>query len=103
MVAPRGIDLARSSVVNEKDPRDAILILLDGIQPPDEQAGPTMPRFADDAGADAALLALALPDRPVRVQWMRTQEHSWEPYASAMLAEARAALDADKRIVAYAA
>lgn len=55
---------------------------------------------ADDAGADAALLAMALPGRPVRVQWMRSQEHSWEPYGSAMLAEIRAALDNDKRMVA---
>ncbi|MDQ6618582.1 MAG: molybdopterin-dependent oxidoreductase [Pseudomonadota bacterium] len=40
---------------------------------------------ADDAGADAALLARALPGRPVRVQWMREQEHTWEPYGSAMV------------------
>jgi CO/xanthine dehydrogenase Mo-binding subunit len=56
---------------------------------------------ADDAGADAALLALALPGRPVRVQWMREQEHTWEPYGSAMLTEARAALDGNGRIVAW--
>ncbi len=56
---------------------------------------------ADDAGADAALLALALPGRPVRVQWMREDEHSWEPYGSAMLSHARAALDSDHRIVAW--
>ena len=31
---------------------------------------------ADDAGGDAALLARALPGRPVRVQWMREQEHT---------------------------
>ena len=36
---------------------------------------------ADDAGADAALLAMALPGRPVRVQWMREDEHAWEPLA----------------------
>src|SRR5262249_39174112 len=28
---------------------------------------------ADDVAADAALLAMAFPDRPVRVQWMRDQ------------------------------
>jgi CO/xanthine dehydrogenase Mo-binding subunit len=33
---------------------------------------------ADDAGADAALIARAVPGRPVRVQWMREQEHGWE-------------------------
>ena len=48
---------------------------------------------ADDAGADAALLAMAFPGRPVRVQWMREQEHAWEPYGSAMVAGAGASLD----------
>jgi len=49
---------------------------------------------ADDVAADAALLARALPDRPVRVQWMREQEHGWEPYGSAMVTRLRASLDA---------
>jgi CO/xanthine dehydrogenase Mo-binding subunit len=54
---------------------------------------------ADDAGADAALIAHAFPGRPVRVQWMREQEHTWEPYGPAMLTEARASLDASGNIV----
>jgi nicotinate dehydrogenase subunit B len=49
---------------------------------------------ADDAAADAALLARELPGRPVRVQWSREDEHAWEPYGSAMLLKARAGLDA---------
>jgi CO/xanthine dehydrogenase Mo-binding subunit len=49
---------------------------------------------ADDAAADAALLARELPGRPVRVQWSRDDEHAWEPYGSAMLLKARAGLDA---------
>jgi nicotinate dehydrogenase subunit B len=56
---------------------------------------------ADDAGADAALLAMALPGRPVRVQWMREQEHTWEPYGSAMLARVRGAVDSLQNIVAW--
>jgi CO/xanthine dehydrogenase Mo-binding subunit len=47
---------------------------------------------ADDAGADAALLAVAFPGRPVRVQWMREEEHAWEPYGSLMVSSARARL-----------
>jgi CO/xanthine dehydrogenase Mo-binding subunit len=47
---------------------------------------------ADDVAADAALAALALPGRPVRVQWMREQEHAWEPYGSAMMTTAQAVL-----------
>src|SRR2546423_8142334 len=54
---------------------------------------------ADDAAADAALLARAVPGRPVRVQWMRDQEHMWEPFGPAMLTEAKAALDAGGNIV----
>jgi nicotinate dehydrogenase subunit B len=48
---------------------------------------------ADDAAADAALIARALPGRPVRVQWMREQEHSWEPYGPAMVTKLKASLD----------
>jgi CO/xanthine dehydrogenase Mo-binding subunit len=56
---------------------------------------------ADDVAADAALLAMAMPGRPVRVQWMREQEHGWEPYGSAMLTRARAALGPQGRILAW--
>jgi len=44
---------------------------------------------APTPAADAALIALALPDKPVRVQFMREQEHAWEPFRSAMIAKAR--------------
>ena len=50
---------------------------------------------ADDAAADAALLARALPGTPIRVQWMREQEHLDEPYGPAMVTRARAVIDAD--------
>jgi nicotinate dehydrogenase subunit B len=53
---------------------------------------------ADDVAADAALLARALPGRPVRVQWMREDEHAWEPYGPAMLSRAQASLDASGNV-----
>jgi len=53
---------------------------------------------ADDAAADAALIATAVPGRPVRVQWMREQEHAWEPFGAAMVTKVRATLDANGRI-----
>src|SRR5262249_55526473 len=56
---------------------------------------------ADDAAADAALIAASLPGRPVRVQWMREQEHAWEPYGSAMLMELSGGVDAAGNIVAW--
>jgi nicotinate dehydrogenase subunit B len=54
---------------------------------------------ADDAAADAALIAQALPGVPVRVQWTREQEHGWEPFGPAMVAKTRAALDSSGTIV----
>ena len=56
---------------------------------------------ADDAAADAALLARAFPGRPVRVQWMREQEHTWEPYTPAMVTETSAELDSAGRIAVW--
>jgi len=52
----------------------------------------------DDVALDAALLARAIPGRPVRVQWMRDDEFAWEPYGSAMVMKAEGAV-ADGRIV----
>jgi CO/xanthine dehydrogenase Mo-binding subunit len=54
---------------------------------------------ADDVALDAALLARAVPDRPVRLQWMRDDEFAWEPYGAAMLARAKASIDAKGKIV----
>ncbi len=53
---------------------------------------------ADDVALDAALLAHAVAGRPVRVQWMREDEHAWEPYGAAMVMRAKGAV-ADGRIV----
>jgi nicotinate dehydrogenase subunit B len=53
---------------------------------------------ADDAAADAALIATRFPDRPVRVQWMREQEHGWEPYGPAMVMDIAATVGEDGRI-----
>lgn len=53
---------------------------------------------ADDAAADAALIARAYPGVPVRVQWMREQEHGWEPYGPAMVTHLAASLGEDGAI-----
>ena len=57
---------------------------------------------ADDVAADAALLARALPGKPVRVQWMREDEHGHEPMGPPMLSSAQATLDASGQIVDWA-
>ncbi len=49
--------------------------------------------LADDAAADAALLAAAVPGKTVRLQYTREQEHLWEPYGSAMVIQTQAGLD----------
>jgi len=54
---------------------------------------------ADDVAADAALIARALPGRPIRVQWMREDEHGWEPFGPAMISQAAASLDADGKLI----
>jgi nicotinate dehydrogenase subunit B len=53
---------------------------------------------ADDAAADAALIARELPGIPVRVQWMREQEHAWEPFGPAMVTRLKASLDGNGKI-----
>jgi CO/xanthine dehydrogenase Mo-binding subunit len=54
----------------------------------------------DDAAADAALLSQAV-GRPVRVQWMRHDEHGWEPTSPAMTMDLRAGVDAQGHITAF--
>ncbi len=53
---------------------------------------------ADDVCLDAALLARAVPGRPVRLQWTRADEHLWEPYGPAMVVMTNASLDNDGNI-----
>ncbi|MCF0050972.1 molybdopterin-dependent oxidoreductase [Dyadobacter sp. LJ53] len=56
---------------------------------------------ADDVGGDAALLALQMPGKPVRVQWMREDEHKWEPYGSAMVLKIKASLNAEGKVMSW--
>jgi len=53
---------------------------------------------ADDVALDAALLARAAGGRPVRVQWMRADEFTWEPYGAAMVMKMKAGLSPAGRI-----
>jgi nicotinate dehydrogenase subunit B len=54
----------------------------------------------DDVAADAFLLSRELK-RPVRVQWMREDEHGWDPKGPPQVLELRGGLDAQGRIVAW--
>jgi nicotinate dehydrogenase subunit B len=54
----------------------------------------------EDAAADAALLARAV-GKPVRVQWMRADEHGWDPKGPPTLIDLQAGLDAAGKVVAW--
>ncbi len=56
---------------------------------------------ADDAAFDAALVAMELPDRPIRLCWSREEEFGYEPLSSAMSVEVHAGLGPDGRPVAW--
>jgi nicotinate dehydrogenase subunit B len=55
---------------------------------------------ADDVTADAAVLSQAV-GKPVRVQWMRHDEHGHEPKGAAMVMEVRGALDPQGGVSAW--
>ncbi len=48
---------------------------------------------ADDAALDAALLARALPGRPISIKWSLPDERKWEPYGPAMVVKMHANLN----------
>ena len=54
----------------------------------------------DDVAQAAAILS-QLPGKPVRLQFMRWDEHGWDNYGPAHVGEVRAAADATGKIVAY--
>ena len=48
---------------------------------------------ADDAAADAAVIAMRRPGVPIRVRWRREEEFGFEPVSPAMVTTVRAILD----------
>jgi nicotinate dehydrogenase subunit B len=54
----------------------------------------------EDAAGDAALLARDV-GRPVRVQWMRADEHVWDPKGCPTLIDLEAGLDASNQVTAW--
>ena len=55
----------------------------------------------EDAAGDAALLSRAAGGRPVRVQWMRADEHGWDPKSPPTLTDLRAGIDDQGRVIAW--
>ena len=55
---------------------------------------------ADTASIDAVLMSKAV-GAPVRVQWMRGDEHVWEHYGTPMIMKVKGGLDADGNLIAW--
>jgi nicotinate dehydrogenase subunit B len=90
-VFPLRADLAKAFAIDAKDIR---CIHAEG-------AGCYGHNGADDVALDAALLARATGGRPVKLQWMRDDEFTWEPYGSAMVMKLSGGLDAQGNVVAW--
>jgi CO/xanthine dehydrogenase Mo-binding subunit len=56
---------------------------------------------ADDVALDAALLARAVPGRPVRLVWARADELAWSPFGPAMAIELEADVDDAGEVIAW--
>ena len=52
---------------------------------------------ADDAAADAAVIAMRMPGKSIRVRWRREEEFGFEPVSPAMVVSVQAALDGTQR------
>ena len=52
---------------------------------------------ADDAAADAAVIAFRRPGKPIKVRWRREEEFGFEPVSPAMVVTVSAALDGAQR------
>jgi len=90
--ATHGLRLQLAAMLSMKD-SDVRALYLDG-------SGCYGRNGHEDAAADAALLAQAVR-RPVRVQWMRDDEHGWDPKGPPTLMDLQAGLDANGNVVAW--
>ncbi len=85
--------------------RDAIALLLK-VPPKNvhllyrEGSGSYGRLESDDVAEDAALMSRAV-GKPVRVQWMREDEHAWDPKGPAQYSTVRAGVDAQGNVIAW--
>jgi CO/xanthine dehydrogenase Mo-binding subunit len=84
---------AQLAIMLQLSPEDVRCIYMEG-------AGCYGRNGADDCTAEAALIAIEL-GRPVRLQWMRADEHGWDPKCPPTLLDYRALIDDDGGIVAW--
>jgi CO/xanthine dehydrogenase Mo-binding subunit len=91
----QGPDVVRKAVA------DALLMPLERVRIITFEASGCYGRNGSDpATIDAALMS-QLTGRPVRVQWMRHDEHGWDPKGPATVHQLRGGLDASGAIVGW--
>ncbi|MEB2781776.1 molybdopterin cofactor-binding domain-containing protein [Algoriphagus sp. C2-6-M1] len=56
---------------------------------------------ADDVSGEVALIAKEIPGKHVRLQWMRQDEHKWEPYGTTMAFQLSAGIDSEGKLLAW--
>jgi nicotinate dehydrogenase subunit B len=93
----QGIFLLRSAIAAALDLPDEAIIVQHR-----ENAGCYGHNGADDAAYDAALLAMRVPGRPVRVVWSRQDELAWSPLGPAMRVQLQADLDPSGNVCSWA-
>ncbi|MDT4894011.1 MAG: nicotinate dehydrogenase subunit [Pseudonocardiales bacterium] len=92
----QGIYHLRSAIARALDLDDSAIVVQHV-----ESAGCYGHNGADDAAFDAALLAHAIPGRPIRVVWSRQDELGWSPLGPAMRVHIDAATDSDGRVCSW--
>ncbi len=90
--APHDLRLQLAAMLSMKD-SDVRVIYVEG-------SGCYGRNAHEDAAADAALLAREV-GRPVRVQWMREEEHGWDPKGPPTLMDLQAGLDASGQVISW--
>lgn len=58
---------------------------------------------ADDVAADAAIIAIRMPGKSIRVRWRREEEFAFEPFAPAQMVKVRAVVDSAGKPVDWTA
>jgi CO/xanthine dehydrogenase Mo-binding subunit len=100
-----------SNTQNAYGTRDSIKTVLDKVMPkplPENRIRLTYYEGSSTYGSSpyndanqAAAIMSALTGKPVRLQFMRWDEHGWDNYGPAVMIDVRAGLDAKGNLVAY--
>jgi CO/xanthine dehydrogenase Mo-binding subunit len=103
-VGPQGALVMCSSqdVYNARDMLASVLGMpADKVRVQYYESSGTFGRSCYEDAAQAAAMMSQAAGKPVRVQYMRWDEHGWDNYGPAHLADVRAGVDASGKLIAY--